>query len=178
MHGNAHGCGHARSQICRDRIKHELQKTEDGRARLQAFDERKKRSEDKGEVGSQRMEARAAEEILRERLPEGVRVQGGEDGGTRTPLAGESGDEAMDEEEKDAETGEMDEMADDSEPVAAGGEQAAADMGLPEGKTAEDQESHRLDSHNFCSKNGPPQFRGAPQNCGGNSETKKDIKRG
>ena len=54
------------------------------------------------------MEARAAEELLREGLPEGVRVQGGDDGGIRTPVAGESSDEAMDEEGKEDETGEMD----------------------------------------------------------------------
>ena len=112
MHGNALGCGHAHSQICRDRIKNELSRTEDGRARLQAFDDRKKRSEEKNKDGSKAMEARAAEELLREGLPEGVRVQGGEDDPGRTPKMADTEDEAMEEKGDVNESGEMDDEED------------------------------------------------------------------
>ena len=108
--GHANGCGHPHSPICRSRIKKELSATEDGRARLQAFDERRKRSSQKKEEELKPTEARAAEELMKEGMPAALRAgEEDEDEGTKTPVAGNddeemshSGDEAMDEEGESA----------------------------------------------------------------------------
>ena len=68
-HGQAKDCGHAHSVVCRERIKRLLSESEEGRARLEAFDERRKKREAVQEKGGEELERKAAEELIQEGAP-------------------------------------------------------------------------------------------------------------
>ena len=137
-HGNATNCGHAHSKICRDRIKQKLSESEAGRARLAAVDERLKRVRRQDGDGGDALEHRAAEELVREGLPEAARqrvVAAREsDSGTKTPIGTDS-----EEDDSMSEAGdENEEMGDEEafEPESVDSDNEDEDMGLLENDTA------------------------------------------
>ena len=101
LNGNSTNCGHSHSKICRDRIEQKLSETEEGTSRLEALDERLKKAKPKPEDGLERMEARAAEELMREGLPEHVQLRGDADAGAKTPPMMDTEDEDDDSENED-----------------------------------------------------------------------------
>ena len=128
QHGSGANCGHSHSKICRDRIKQKLSGTKEGRPRLEAVDERLWKARVQPEEGPRKLETQAAEELMREGLPEHAQLRGDEDRGIRTL--------GMEDTHDDEESNDEDEMVDDSEPTAAEGQPVDADMGFPKSETA------------------------------------------
>lgn len=119
LNGNSTHCGHSHSKICRDRIKQKLSETEEGRSRLEALDERLRGARPNPEDGSEKMEARAAEELMREGLPEHGQLRGDDDAGARAPPMMDTEDEGSDGENEDGD-GEMKSEGEKAEDAAMG----------------------------------------------------------